>query len=190
MRIYTKTGDKGETSLFNGKRVQKDSEYIEGYGTIDELNSTLGLTLSFSKEAKLSSLLKEIQRDLFEIGTDLATPFDHQTSKAAQEIERFSEKEITKLEQWINEHDAKLPPLHAFILPGGTETASFLHLSRTVCRRAERWITKLCREGKANPAILIYINRLSDLLFVLARYVNHTEGKVEISWQSRYKKQT
>lgn len=184
MKIYTKTGDKGETGLFNGKRVPKDSEYIEAYGTVDELNSALGVVLSFLKDKEVKNILCTIQEHLFQLGSDLATPFDDKISKAQTAIRRMGEKEVSILEAWIDAHDAKLPPLKAFILPGGGQSGAYLHLSRTICRRGERLISRLVREGKANPKVLIYLNRLSDLLFVLARYANHLEKQQEKIWKS------
>lgn len=185
MRIYTKTGDRGETGLFSGKRVPKDSEYIEGYGTVDELNSAIGISLSFITATDLKEILYKIQENLFELGSDLATPFDDTSSKAQKVISRMTERETTRLEKWIDHYDAKLSPLKTFILPGGSHGGAFLHLSRTICRRTERWVTGLTREGKANPFVLIYLNRLSDLLFVLARYCNQLENQIERPWQRK-----
>ncbi|MBI4040568.1 MAG: cob(I)yrinic acid a,c-diamide adenosyltransferase [Deltaproteobacteria bacterium] len=183
MKIYTKTGDSGETSLFSGKRVPKDSPYIEAYGTIDELSSCLGLAISFLKDSDLKKILTQIQHTLFEVGTDLATAFDDPQAKAATFIKRLKDEETTQLEKWIDTYDPTLPALKNFILPSGTSAAVALHIGRTVCRRAERLVTTLIREKKANPKVLLYLNRLSDLLFVLARAVNHLAKEPETIWE-------
>lgn len=184
MRIYTKTGDKGETSLFNGKRVPKHHECIEGYGTVDELNSSLGLALSFIKNKEIQKIVTAIQEALFRLGSDLATPFDDKTSKAQTIIHRMEEKDSIILEKWIDTYDAKLPVLKNFILPGGSTAGASLHIARTICRRSERWVSQLTQQGKANPQCLIYMNRLSDFLFVLARYVNQEDRVPEKIWKS------
>ena len=181
MKIYTKTGDMGETSLLNGRRVPKDTDYIEGYGTIDELNAAVGVSLSLTSNEPLTEMLTQIQQTLFEMGADLATPLD-QTAPAT--VIRVTEAPARQLESWIDRCDAKLPPLKNFILPGGTPGGAYLHVCRTICRRAERLVTRLVREKKANPQVLIYLNRLSDLLFVLARAENHLHGKSETIWKA------
>ncbi len=183
MKIYTKTGDKGETGLFTGKRVPKNSPYIEGYGNVDELNSSIGLALSFIKDLEILEILKAIQKQLFRVGADLATAYDNKKSKAAKYIERTSESDIQKLEKIIDRLEEKLPKLKNFVLPAGSRGAATLHLSRTICRRAERSVTTLLQAKKANPQVLMYLNRLSDLLFVLARYTNLCEGQTEEIWE-------
>jgi len=188
MRIYTKTGDQGETGLFNGQRVPKDSPYIEGYGNVDELNSVIGLSISKLQSDEISSILFQIQEDLFELGADLATPFDDTASKSKRLIHRMDNADTKKLENWIDQFDAKLPKLNAFILPGGSEASATLHVARTVCRRSERMIIRLWRDGKVNPHALIYLNRLSDLLFVLARYANHQSSVHDKQWNPKRKK--
>ena len=178
MKIYTKTGDAGETSLFGGVRTHKNDPRIEAYGTVDELNSILGIVLSFKTTDRGNSILNEIQQNLFVVGADLATP-----EGKKERIERVGEKEVEWLEARIDELQAGLPELKSFILPGGSKSGSYLHLARTVCRRAERAIVS-CREKEAvSDHLLIYINRLSDLLFVLARHENHQQGIEETPWK-------
>ncbi len=181
MKIYTKTGDDGKTSLFGGKRVDKDNQRIEAYGTLDELNSLLGLVLTENVDEKTRKILTSLQQSLFVIGSELATPSDVK-SKA---FKPATGEEIKLLEKFIDEIDTDLPPLKNFILPGGTKSASFLHFARTVCRRAERRIVEIDRSENINKNIIIYINRLSDLLFVIARYENHVVSSPEIEWKPR-----
>ncbi|MFZ5947051.1 MAG: cob(I)yrinic acid a,c-diamide adenosyltransferase [Stygiobacter sp.] len=181
MKIYTKTGDKGETSLFGGKRVWKDDLRISAYGTIDELNAQLGVAITEIKNKELIEILKSIQSELFSVCSDLATPFENEPKNFV--IPRIDEKYINKIEKLIDEIEFKLPELKNFILPGGTKGAANLHLARTICRRAEREIVSLKKVEKINPLIEVYINRLSDFLFVLARYENHIENVSDIVWQ-------
>lgn len=183
MKIYTKTGDKGETGLFTGKRVPKDSPYIEGYGNVDELNSSLGLAIALVKDIEIVDILKPIQKQLFSVGADLATAFDDKKAKAAKHIQRIANSDVEGLERIIDRLEEKLPKLTKFVLPGGSRSAATLHLARTICRRAERSVTALYLKKKANPAVLTYLNRLSDLLFVLARYTNLREGGTEELWK-------
>jgi len=179
MKIYTKTGDAGKTSLFGGERVYKDNIRVEAYGAVDELNATLGVALSENILEKSAFILEKIQNDLFVLGGDLATPFDFSRNL---ELPR-TKKEMTEfLEEQIDELESKTPPLKSFILPGGSKAAALLHLARTVCRRAERIVTRLKKKEKINENILIYLNRLSDLLFVLARYENHYTQTPEKKW--------
>jgi cob(I)alamin adenosyltransferase len=181
MKIYTKTGDDGTTGLFGGDRVPKDAVRIEAYGTVDELNAVLGIVRCHNEDKKLDGYLHEIQNDLFNLGADLATPM-----KVKNEyIVRIQSKDSEKLEKWIDELDAELLPLTNFILPGGHPSASYLHLARNVCRRAERLTVSLSRNESVGSEALIYLNRLSDLLFVLARWVNHIHGTDEIKWEKR-----
>ena len=182
MRIYTKTGDKGETSLFSGKRVPKHHECIEGYGTVDELNSSLGLAIAQLKNKEIKDILCSVQETLFRLGSDLATPIDDKNTKAQTILKRIEEKDSEVLENWINKFDAKLSPLKNFILPGGSIAGATLHVARTICRRSERWVSQLVKDGKTNPQCLIYMNRLSDFLFVLARSINQEDGCPEKIW--------
>jgi cob(I)alamin adenosyltransferase len=179
MKIYTKTGDKGETRLFGGDRVSKDNPRIEAYGAVDELNSMLGIVRSLRPGRKIDEILDRIQNDLFVLGADLAT---RKRSKRSL-IPHVLSSQVAFLEQTIDALEEPLPPLKAFILPGGTLQASYLHYARTVCRRAERAVVRLTRTEDINNEILIYLNRLSDLLFVLARRQNLSAKKKEIEWR-------
>lgn len=181
MKIYTKTGDEGKTSLFGGERVEKNHLRLEAYGTIDELNSVLGVSSSFNNDELVKKIIYEIQNSLFRVGSELATPPEVK-SKA---IVSISSEEITNIENVIDDIELKLNPLQNFILPGGSKSASFLHLARTICRRAERKIIELDLNESINPDIIVYINRLSDLLFVLARFANHLSSTPEIGWKQR-----
>jgi cob(I)alamin adenosyltransferase len=182
MKIYTKTGDKGETSLFGGERVSKSILRIDAYGTIDELNSFIGLAINEVKNPEIKTLLEHIQNDLFAIGSDLATPISEKTEKLR--INRVPEEMFSRLESEIDKFEEKLEELRNFILPGGTKGASLIHVCRTVCRRAERLVTALKETERINDNILIYLNRLSDLMFVLSRYENLYSGKPDIKWKS------
>ena len=181
MKIYTRTGDKGETSLFGGQRVSKDALRVEAYGGVDELNALLGLVATETKEPTVRETLVSIQDRLFVLGAELATP----SSSTPSTIPRIGDADIEVLERHIDSADAVLPPLTTFVLPGGTPEAARLHISRTVCRRAERDCVRLARVEEVNPTVLIYLNRLSDLLFVLARWVNQRAGVLEVPWPSR-----
>ena len=180
MKIYTKTGDKGETSLFGGQRVSKNTIRVEAYGEVDELNAFVGLAKCYCKEEKISAILGAIQEDLFTVGADLATPLASKTR-----VERVSSEAASRLEAIIDELDSALPPLKRFILPGGGKVAAHVHAARGVCRRAERRIVALSKAEEINPDVLVYMNRLSDLLFVIARYINKTESIPEQEWKSR-----
>ncbi|MGK5089686.1 cob(I)yrinic acid a,c-diamide adenosyltransferase [Bdellovibrionota bacterium FG-2] len=178
MKIYTKTGDKGETGLIGGSRVPKDHLRIEVYGTLDELNSHLGLVLcGLADQSPLYSPLHKIQRSVFDLGSELATP---PNGKLAGTL--LGSAEILALEQEIDQFETQLEPLKHFILPGGCRTASHLHLSRTVCRRAERAAVHLHHLEPLRAEVLNYLNRLSDFLFVSARLANHLEGVAEEKW--------
>ncbi|MEX0843821.1 MAG: cob(I)yrinic acid a,c-diamide adenosyltransferase [Balneolaceae bacterium] len=177
MNIYTKTGDAGETSLFGGQRVSKSSKRIDSYGTVDELNSILGMAASFGVSKKGAELLETVQQQLFVLGADLATP----KSKEVR-INRIGTEEVEFLEQAIDEMEENLEPLKNFILPGGSEAGSALHFARTVCRRAERITVDCKQEEDISEIAIMYINRLSDFLFVLARYENHQGGTEEKTW--------
>ncbi len=178
MKIYTKTGDDGTTGLFNGLRVHKYSIRVDCYGTIDELNSIIGIVISLSPPQKLIPALKNISNTLFVLGSDFATPLN-----SSQIITRISDKDISYLENLIDEYSEQLPKLQNFILPGGTVPASFLHQARTVCRRAERLAVKVSSEEHVNLKALIYLNRLSDFLFTAARFANYLENHGEIFWK-------
>lgn len=181
MKIYTKTGDRGETGLFGGGRVPKDHVRVEAYGEIDELNAVLGLVRALEPMPRIDELVIPIQRDLFSIGALLATPdpakMESQLAKA-----RLDDRRIAELEQAIDDCERELEPLRAFIVPGGTAKAAALHLARTVCRRAERRVVALAHSEAVPELVLRYLNRLSDLLFVLARVANRRAGSAEVSW--------
>ncbi len=201
MRIYTKTGDKGETSLIGGQRVPKDDLRVEAYGIVDELNAMLGIVAASTRDRTLIRILKRLQNELFILGADLASPDAEVAEKrvstggrsrprqtAGQSIPRIAASHAEALESIIDTMDSKLPPLKHFILPGGHRLAAELHLARAICRRAERAVVRLARsrprhEGEMNRLIIVYVNRLSDLLFVLARWVNREQGKKEIRWE-------
>lgn len=183
MKIYTKTGDAGETSLFGGGRVPKDDLRVRAYGDVDEANAAIGLATALEPDSFESALLQSIQRDLFTIGAELATPDPAKLGKAlARSGATIGASDVGALEEVIDNHEAKLTPLKNFILPGGTPKAAAFHLARTVCRRAERAVVALSREQQINPSIVHYLNRLSDLLFVLARSVNAQAGRPDITW--------
>ena len=179
MKIYTRTGDGGDTSLFGGKRVPKDSLRIEAYGTVDELNSVIGVCRSLNAAKEIDSILDEIQHDLFTLGADLAAPKE----STRKPVKRIQPSDIQRLERHIDDIDPKLDELKKFILPGGSRSAAMLHVARAVCRRAERLHTQLVRKEKTGDQPLIYLNRLSDLLFVLARWVNSLSNTPEIKWK-------
>lgn len=185
MKIYTKTGDEGETSLFAGGRVSKDDVRLHTYGTIDELNSILGMARAYGVDTELDQKLGHVQAALFEIGADLATPLDAD----AKWIVRVNEAMVEQLEAEIDHFEAELSPLKNFILPNGTPSAATLHFARTVCRRAERWIVTLSQDVEVNPAVRHYVNRLSDWLFVAARITNHRANVDDVPWQSPRQKQ-
>lgn len=180
MKIYTKKGDKGTTSLFGGASIGKNSMRIHAYGTVDELNSVLGIVLTHPLSDKGSAILKELQNQLFVLGADLATLPSKKTK-----IDRIGSKEIEQLEHWIDELDEQLPALTAFILPGGAPAGATLHQARTVCRRAERHAVSLKTENPVSDDVIIYLNRLSDLLFVMARFENRHAGEPETQWKSK-----
>jgi cob(I)alamin adenosyltransferase len=184
MKIYTKKGDLGETGLFGNLRVPKDDLRIRTYGTFDELNSLLGLVLSETDIPKnLQSILGRIQGELFQLGAEIATPRGKDSG-----IELVGETSIQKLETEIDKMESELPPLKTFILPGGSRASSLLHLSRTVCRRAERELITLNRAEPQRPDVLQYLNRLSDHLFVAARFSNFKLGKSDTPWIAPSKK--
>ncbi len=186
-RVYTRTGDKGETGLVGGKRVPKDSPRIEAYGTIDELNSIVGLARLFNEERLkegeahrfLDEVLRKIQDELFDLGSELATPSDF----TYEGIYRMGEGEVKKIEEIIDKCQQDLGPLKSFVLPGGGRIGGYLHQCRTVCRRAEREILRLSRVEEISEWPLRYVNRLSDLFFVLSRWVGKHLGEREYLWQ-------
>jgi cob(I)alamin adenosyltransferase len=180
MKIYTRTGDKGDTALFGGQRVPKDALRVEAYGTIDELNSVLGIALADTNDPELELVLKPIQSLLFDLGADLATPLSADTAP----LRRIGAREASGLESVIDRLSEHLDPLKSFILPGGSPLAARLHFARTVCRRAERVCVRLSRNEDIGDAVIVFLNRLSDLLFVLARYANVRAHLPEIQWKS------
>ena len=184
MKIYTKTGDKGETALYGGTRVSKASARVESYGNIDELNSFIGFAKSQISDEKVLAQLKKIQFDLFTLGSESATPTDKLTlanGKSRLSL-MISETEIEELENWMDEFEKELEPLQYFILPGGGKAATSLHICRTVCRRAERSLVFLNESEEVRPELIKYLNRLSDYLFVLARYVSKLNQETEEYW--------
>ena len=183
MKIYTRTGDAGETGLFDGTRVPKSDARVAAYGDVDELNAWLGLVRAAlldpatRPDPQLASMLEQIQRDLFALGSRLADP----SQKIAGRVTKAAivPDDVARLEGWIDALEGELPPLRRFILPGGSTAGATLHVARTVCRRAERAMVAL---GGVEPELLVYINRVSDLLFVMARAANHRRGSAEVEW--------
>jgi cob(I)alamin adenosyltransferase len=182
MKIYTKTGDAGDTGLFGGPRVSKDDLRVEAYGSVDELNATLGATRDRGRDPELDALLTRIQEQLFAIGAELATPAG---ARARAALPGVSPGWTPELEGAIDRLEAELTPLRHFILPGGDPLAADLHRARAVCRRAERRVVALHHREPADPELLAYLNRLSDLLFVAARVANHRARVAEIQWDPR-----
>lgn len=186
-KVYTRTGDKGFTKLVGGKKVPKDATRIEAYGTIDELNSVLGLARVFNDDLRdrlpaaqrLDEIFRRLQNELFDLGSELATPPEF----SYEGMFRVSDDEVKSLERLIDELQKDLSPLSSFILPGGGKVGGFLHQARTVCRRAERDILRLSREEELSPHPLKYVNRLSDLFFVLSRWVSKNLGEPEYLWE-------
>jgi len=180
MKIYTKTGDAGQTGLFGGPRVRKDDPRIEAYGAVDELNATLGLARTESLPPEIDELLARVQNELFDLGAELATP-----DPAAHGTATLGPTHIAALEGAIDRHEATLRPLKEFILPGGTRGAAVLHVARTVCRQAERRLVTLSQtpNERVSPQLIVYLNRLGDLLFVLARAVNGAAGMPDVPWR-------
>ena len=181
MKIYTRTGDEGETGLFGGGRVPKDHPRVAAYGDVDELSSTIGVARATEPVGFFDPLLESVQRDLFAIGGQLATPDPAKVAKALEKAD-LSEARVAEFERVMDAADHELPPLRAFVLPAGTAKAAALHLARTVCRRAERSVVRLARESDVPPLFVVYLNRLSDLLFTLARLANHQAGVGDATW--------
>lgn len=182
MKIYTRTGDAGETGLFGGARVGKDDPRVEAYGTVDELNSCLGVVRALGASSETDESLLHIQSDLFTLGAELACA-PGKEDKLRMSV--LGEADIARLEGWIDRSEAPLEPLKNFVLPGGSVCAAELHRARTVCRRAERCTLTASRTSPVRSELIVYLNRLSDLLFVLARYENHTAGLSDIPWRPR-----
>lgn len=179
MKIYTRTGDKGDTSLYGGQRVPKDALRIEAYGTVDELNSVLGIVRADNGNPEIDGLLAGIQNALFVLGADLATP----RSDGRSTVRRIGPSDASDLEREIDALENRLEPLRNFILPGGSSVASRLHFARTVCRRAERNVVRLSHNEDIGDAVVAYLNRLSDFLFILARFANAAAGVPETPWK-------
>lgn len=180
-KIYTRTGDEGLTSLGSGQRVRKDSLRVAAYGTVDEINSVLGVAMSVGLCPKLAAVVPEIQNELFHLGSDLCFL---EEDKVRFQIPQIQARHVERLESLIDELSAVVGPLQNFILPGGAAGAAHLHVARTVCRRAEREVLTLSAEEAIGAHVLIYLNRLSDALFVMARYENHERGVPEPLWNS------
>ena len=183
-KIYTKTGDKGETSLYGGTRVSKAAARVESYGTLDELNAFIGIAKAEISDEKVLNQLQKIQFDLFTVGSEAATPTDKMllaNGKNRLDL-MISEKEIIELELWMDDFDAELEPLRFFILPSGGKAAATVHVCRTVCRRAERAMVFLNETEEVRPELIKYLNRLSDYLFILARYISKISGEKEDYW--------
>jgi cob(I)alamin adenosyltransferase len=178
-RIYTKSGDKGETGLGDGSRVPKDAARVEAFGLVDELNAVLGLVAAYCPDCPEGALLRDVQNDLFDVGADLCIPL--KAHEEAGKVLRVVAAQAERLEKAIDRLNEKLEPLRSFVLPGGTPAAAWLHLARTVCRRAERAVVTLTHTETVNPQVLVYLNRLSDFLFVLARVANDG-GKADVLW--------
>lgn len=185
MRIYTRTGDRGETGLFGGQRVRKDHARVEAYGDVDELNSVLGLAIvALEREGgeEIAAGLRALQSDLFTVGANLATPAPEDGGRESAHIPPLAGGRVEELERWIDRAEEELEPLKAFVLPGGTAGAAHLHLARTVCRRAERRVVALSYVAHVGPEWITFLNRLSDLLFTLARLANARAAVPDVPW--------
>jgi len=181
MKIYTKTGDRGDTALYGGERVPKDDPRIDAYGSVDELNSVLGLVRTDEVPEAVDRVVGVLQEQLFIVGADLATPPGKQT---AVKVPRIAAGHTALLEKFIDESEEALPALKNFILPGGSTASARLHFARGVCRRAERLTVHAARSHSINPEVIVFLNRLSDLLFVLARRINYENGHPDVPWSS------
>jgi cob(I)alamin adenosyltransferase len=180
LKIYTRGGDDGETGLSDGSRVRKDDARVAAYGEVDELSATLGLVRAQAGGGDLDRLLADVQRDLFAIGAQLADP--GATVAGRKPKAAVTAEQVERLERAIDAREKELPPLRAFVLPGGSPLGALLHVARTVCRRAERGVVALAAAHAVEPVLVAYLNRLSDLLFVLARHENHVRGVAEDTW--------
>ncbi len=176
-KIYTRGGDAGETSLGDGTRTSKLDLRIAAYGTVDELNSALGLVLAADRPGEIGDVLTRVQNELFDLGADLSVPLEHEGRL------RITQDQVDVLERECDRFNAALPELRSFVLPGGSELAALLHIARTICRRAEREVLRASEAHTLNPLVLVYLNRLSDLLFILARGANATDGREEPLWR-------
>jgi cob(I)alamin adenosyltransferase len=186
MKIYTRTGDRGETGLFGGQRVPKDHVRVEACGDVDELNAVIGIAighLSAEDLPEVARRLRVLQGDLFVIGANLATPAPEDGGRPNDYIPAIARERISEMEEWIDQAEGELPPLTSFILPAGTGGAAALHLARTVCRRAERRVISLSKQATIDADAIVFLNRLSDLLFVWARLANHRAGVPDIPWE-------
>jgi cob(I)alamin adenosyltransferase len=185
LKIYTRKGDRGETSLYGGSRVRKDSLRVEAYGSVDELNAVIGAALATlgADSGDLGDLLSSIQSELFDVGAELAMPPERAGTELGRRLRTVGSGQVAALERAIDLFDGKLPPLKSFILPSGTVAAAMLHVARTVARRAEREVVALSAAELVNPELLRYLNRLSDLLFVLARTANYLAKVEEQLWK-------
>ena len=181
MKIYTRSGDEGDTGLFGGGRVPKDHPRVTAYGDVDELNSAIGLARATAPVELADGLLESVQRDLFAIGGHLATPDRDRVTRGLEKADLSAER-VAELERAIDAADEELPPLKTFVLPAGAAKAAALHLARTVCRRAERSVVRLARDADVHPLFVVYLNRLSDLLFTLARLANHRANVGDVPW--------
>ncbi len=184
MKIYTRTGDQGDTGLFGGQRVRKNHPRVAAYGELDELNAWLGLCVSQCDDAELRQTMEYLQGELFVVGADLASPLEGGDAVGRKQIPRVSEGMVASLEAMIDRFDEECDPLRSFILPGGTRLAAHLHVARAVCRRAERAVISAAGKEAFNPEVAVYLNRLSDLLFTLGRTANHRADRPETPWIS------
>ncbi len=182
MKIYTRTGDGGETALFGGARVLKSHERVDAYGSVDELNALLGSALLALTEERSRSLLAKVQSDLFAIGANLATPAT-ESRRAQPQLPELPTERVAEMEEWMDEVTEELPPLKNFVLPGGSPGAAALHHARTVCRRAERAVVAVGEAASTVEPVIRYLNRLSDLLFLMARLENHAAGTGDVIWR-------
>jgi cob(I)alamin adenosyltransferase len=183
MKIYTRTGDDGDTALFGGGRVSKDHPRVAAYGTVDELNASVGMAVAVVEDAEIRGRLGQIQHDLFALGAVLAAAPPRGDRPRPKGIPDVPLERVPEMEGWMDAAEESLPALEAFIVPGGTAGAAALHVARTACRRAERAVVHLATLEQVGEGIVVYLNRLSDLLFVFARLENHRAGRGDVEWQ-------
>lgn len=183
MKIYTRTGDSGDTALFGGGRVPKDHHRVAAYGTVDELNAAVGMAVAVVGDDEVRERLGQVQHDLFALGANLATVPARDDRPRPKGLPALPLSRVARMEGWMDGADAELPPLRAFILPGGTAGAAALHFARTVCRRAEREVVRLAALEPVEQGVVVYLNRLSDLLFTFARLENHRSGVGDTEWR-------